>query len=151
MPPRGKGEAAPRDDISDDKSSTREQALAKRDAAFPKTNGKLHELTFTQDAQEQMRTKPTMAGCLLRSTKAKSFDSASAGAAGARLGWDVRGQNRRDRAATCRARVLLYLPSYLLASFMQLGRCCAATRPTTPLTSIRGPMEVWAIDRGLAA
>ena len=40
-------------------------------------------------------------------------------AAGARLAWDVRDQNRRDRAATCRARVFCYLPSQLLASFMQ--------------------------------
>ena len=62
------------EDITGATSSTRERALSARDAAFPKTNGKLHELTFTQDAQEQMRTKPTMAGCLLRSTKAKGTE-----------------------------------------------------------------------------
>ena len=51
------------------------------------------------------------------SSSVKSFgvelDSGRAVAAGARLGWDVRGQNRRGRAAPCRACVLLYLPSYL--------------------------------------
>ena len=40
-----------------------------------------------------------------------TMDSVRAVAAGARLARDVRGQNRRDRAATCRACVLLYLPS----------------------------------------
>ena len=39
------------------------------------------------------------------------LDSGRAVAAGARLGRDVRGQNRHDRAVTCRLRVMLYLPS----------------------------------------
>jgi hypothetical protein len=50
-------------------------SLSARDAAFPKTNGKIHELTFTQSAQERMRLKPTMAGCLLRSTKARGAET----------------------------------------------------------------------------
>ena len=49
----------------------------------------------------------------LDSISLKSVDSASAVAAGARLARVVRGQNRRDRAATCRARVFFYLPSEL--------------------------------------
>ena len=74
----------------------------------------------TQDVPKRCHACSKGVGIALRIGSQKQFwtkvldsqrDSVSAVAAGARLGWVVRDQNRRDRAATCRARVLLYLPS----------------------------------------
>ena len=74
----------------------------------------------TQDVPKRCHACSKGVGIALRIGSQKQFwtkvldsqrDSVSAVAAGARLGWVVRDQNRRDRAATCRARVFCYLPS----------------------------------------
>ena len=54
----------------------------------------------------------------------------------------ARSEPSRSRRYVPCATVFLFA-FFLFASFMQLGRCCAATRPVTPLRSLRRPHGRW--------